>query len=135
MSKPLKILLFEDDPTISLLLQVTLEQRGHSVQMFDNPTVCPVFEGHDKGCPKEKPCADIVITDNMMPNISGIDFLVMQRERGCKAQDVNKAIITGATLSKEALAKIESLGCKLFKKPFRISEFMAWIAQCEKRME
>ena len=135
MAKPLKILVFEDDPALTKLLSVTLEQKGHHVEIYNNPTVCPVYVDHEKGCPKNEPCADVIITDLMMPHMNGVDFLMLQRQRGCKALDANKAIITGASISNEMIECIDVLGCKLFMKPFRLYDFIAWIDECAERLD
>ena len=134
MTRPLKIIVFEDDSALTKLLTVTLEQKGHTVEVFNNPTVCPVYRDHESECPEDKPCADVIVSDLMMPQMSGSEFLLLQRKRGCKALDSNKAIITGAAISDEMQMTIEALGCKLFHKPFRISDFMDWIEECGERL-
>lgn len=135
MKKALRIIIFEDDPSLTKLLFLTLTKEGHSVQTFNDPTACPVYKDHGKECPKDKACADVIITDLMMPNMTGIDFLLLQRERGCKAQDHNKALISGAALTEETKRTINELGCKFFKKPFKISELIAWVDECAKRVQ
>ena len=135
MKKQLKILLLEDDPTLTKLLQVTLEKKGHHVMLFANPTVCPVFTEHAEKCTTGKPCADVIITDQMMPYMTGLEFYQLQRERGCKAHDNNKALITGANITPEILKLIEDLGCKYFKKPFKVSDLVAWVDECSERVE
>jgi len=134
LKKHLKIIVFEDDPTLTKLLTVTLQQKGHIVEVYNNPTMCPVFQDHENNCPMGKPCADVIITDQMMPKMTGIDFLILQRKRGCQALDANKAIITGAAINDDTLQEIEGLGCKLFRKPFRISELCDWVEECAERL-
>ena len=132
--KQLRIIVLENDPTLAGLLQLSLENKGHTVKVFDNPEACPIFKKHEQKCPKDDPCADVIITDLMMPNISGIDFLTIQRRRGCKAPDANKAIISGAAISEEQQKAIDELGCKFFKKPFRLIELVQWVDECAKRV-
>ena len=130
-----RIIIFEDDPSLTKLLFLTLTKEGHSVQTFNDPTACPVYKDHEKECPKDKACADVIITDLMIPNMTGIDFLLLQRERGRKAQDHNKALISVAALTEETRRSSNELGCKFFKKPFKISELIDWVDECAKRVQ
>ena len=132
--KQLRIIVLENDPTLARLLQLSLENKGHLVDIFNNPEACPIFKTHEKECPQDDPCADVIITDLMMPNISGIDFLSTQRLRGCKAPDANKAIISGAAITEEQQNAIDELGCKFFKKPFRLIELVQWVDECAERV-
>ncbi len=134
-TKKLRIIIIDDDPAISLLLKTALKKQGHHVLTFPDPTACPcpVLKKEICFCPQEFPCADIVISDIVMPNMSGIDFFKRQREGGCKAPDVNKALIS-ATANKEHFDAIEELGCNFFKKPFKLVEIVKWIDECAKRI-
>lgn len=130
----MKIIIFEDDESLANLLEQMLTLKGHTVHCFPDPTVCPIFKDHEKKCPKDKPCADVVISDYMMPNMTGISFFKLQRERGCKALDSNKAIVTGSVIDADMKEEIKELGCHYFKKPFRVAEILDWVDECEKRL-
>jgi len=130
----LQIIIFEDDESLAKLLEQILVLKGHSVQCFPDPTVCPIYKDHEKKCPKNTPCADIVISDYMMPKMNGIAFFELQRKRGCKALDANKAIITGSVIDSDMKEAIDELGCHYFKKPFRVAEVLVWVEECEKRL-
>lgn len=130
----IRIIVFEDDPALGTLLKQVLIHKGYDVRIFSNPTACVVFSDHGTQCSQHSPCADIILTDHMMPNMTGIDFLKFQRMRGCKALDANKAVITGSVINKELMDTIDSLGCKIFKKPFKIAEILKWIDECAGRI-
>ena len=134
-TKKLRIIIIDDDPAINLLLKTTLTLRGHHVLTFLDPTACPclVLKKEICFCPQEFPCADIVISDIVMSDISGIDFFKRQREVGCKTPDVNKALISG-TAYEEHSDVVEELGCNFFKKPFKVVEIVKWIEECAKRV-
>jgi len=129
----LRIFVFDDDPAITRLLQIMLSYKGHQVLTFPDPTACPVYNKTDCSCPQEFPCADVIITDIMMPNQSGIDMLRMQNERGCKAIAANKALMS-ASIDRELEATARELGCYFLKKPFRINELNKWLDECSGRI-
>jgi len=132
--KQLRIIVFEDDPGLVTLFKRVLEHKGHDVHVFPDPTYCPAVHPDAGQCKVESRCADIVITDHVMPNLSGADLLLLQRMRGCKAMDENKAIITGTLINEDLMAAVLDLGCKLFKKPFKIAELLEWVEECGNRL-
>jgi CheY-like chemotaxis protein len=133
-ARKLKIIVCEDDPDLGALLSQVLRQKGHEVHTFTDPTFCPAYRDLKSECPHTRPCADVIITDHNMPNITGIEYLSLQQTHGCKLQVENKAIITGAVLDQAAKNTIDSLGCKLFKKPFKLAEILQWIDECSARI-
>lgn len=134
MKKKLQILVFEDDPALVTLLGHALQSTGHDVHFFSEPMDCPIYHDHKAQCPQDRPCADIIISDHMMPNMTGIDFLKLQKMSGCKIPDENKALITGTAMNPELKVSIEELGCHYIKKPFRIVELIKWIDECAQRV-
>lgn len=111
------------------MLNIALSAMGHEVFTYENPTICEVYSKSDSQCPQEFPCADIVITDNMMPKMSGVDYLSLMTERGCKIKRTHKALIS-AGLTDEQIKYVESLGCRYFRKPFKLSEITEWVKEC-----
>lgn len=134
-TKKLRIIIIEDDPAITLLLKTVLTKHGHHVVTFPDPTAypCSALKKSICFCPQEFPCADIVISDILMPNMSGIDFFKRQRAGGCKVPDENKAFIS-ATENEEHFDAIEKMRCKYFKKPFKSVEIIKWVETCSRRI-
>lgn len=132
MSRQLKILLFEDDPALTTLLMTVLSGKGHHVLAFSDPTACSVFNLPDCDCPKDSPCADVVISDITMPNMTGIEFFKLQQKRNCKALAANKALMSAANQdNRDAVA---DLGCQFFGKPFKLTEIVDWVDECARRI-
>jgi CheY-like chemotaxis protein len=94
---------------------------------------CPVYFGSGCKCEDEQVCTDVLITDNKMPNMTGIEFLELQDKQGCKLDHRSKAIMSG-NFSDEDIQKITKLGCKIFYKPFNLNEILEWIKECETRI-
>jgi hypothetical protein len=64
-----------------------------------------------------------------MPFVKGIEFLENQLSKGCKVQ--NLALMSG-DLTPDDQQRAESLGIKLFKKPFGLKEIDQWVNYAEK---
>ena len=78
------ILLIDDDADLRSFLQGELEGQGHAVQCLERAEQGPGVLG---GAP-----FDLVLLDNKMPGMSGIEFLEALQER---ALDVPVILMTG----------------------------------------
>jgi hypothetical protein len=58
----------------------------------------------------------------------------MQHHRGCKLTNKNKALMTGDEASRVS-EQADVLGCQFFPKPVPISTIIAWVKECEKRVD
>jgi len=132
----LRILVFDPDVSLQELLCLYLGNLGYDVQSYSDPRLCPLFANLDDEqccCPQQSPCADVVFMDMRMPQISAFDFLQLQRRRGCKALDANKAVMSTSVTKpvKEAMA---AFGCNHILKPFRLAEVKCWVEECSTRI-
>jgi DNA-binding response OmpR family regulator len=132
LRKP-RILLFDDEPLILNTLKDYLSAQDYEVMCFEDPTDCPVYEKHEN-CKKEAPCADVLITDFKMNKMNGIEWIQLQKERGCQLDMKNKAVISGKT-DEEQEEIIKKMGCAFFLKPFKFSVLSAWIQECVERVD
>ena len=132
-TRPIKVIIFEDDCDMARLLETVISSLGFEVSTYSDPLLCPVYREPKCTCPMDSPCADIVITDYRMPNMTGTELLQLQDARGCKTKLENKAIVSASvsTLEKDNLA---SLGCHYISKPFRIAEVKQWVEECAARI-
>lgn len=132
----LKILVLDQDAGLQKLLKTYLTVQGHEVQTFRDPAACPLYRqllDERCCCPQERPCADVIIADIGMPHINALDFLRLQRRRGCKAPDANKAVMS-ASMPRALVMAIKELGCHHIKKPFHLSEIGRWVEECAARI-
>jgi len=123
LSKPLKVVLIDDEPAILAVLGKALRLKGYEVQTYGSATEClDAYEGNSN-CQKH---SDVILTDIDMPHMNGIEFLNLLHKRNCSCKHI--ALMTGRGMDDTLLHKIEKKGVKLFLKPFSIPEFMGWVS-------
>jgi CheY-like chemotaxis protein len=133
MRKP-RAIVCDDDDVVLVVFRHILEAAGYEVLTSDTPVACAFYREHGDGCPQHNRCTDILVTDNAMPGMTGLELLEMQHRGGCKLTSKNKALITGSedTALKERAAV---LGSRLLPKPVPVATFLAWLQECERRFD
>lgn len=132
-SKKLRVIVIDDDSSISHFFKMLLSGLGCHVLTFPDPTVWLTSRCHCSECVQESPCFDIVLSDVMMPKMDGIDFLRLLKNKNCKAQSSNMALMSASENSRQKSA-VKELGCHFFKKPFRLTEITDWLQECAERL-
>ncbi|NIS68503.1 MAG: hypothetical protein GTO12_05980 [Proteobacteria bacterium] len=130
----LRAFVFEDYEALRRTISSILESRGYEVFSYSEPLVCPAYLDRECPCPQNHACGDVFITDNIMPNKTGLEFIENQIHHGCRAIEKNKAVMSGKWTDAE-LEQAKRLGCKTFQKPFKTNEFLSWLDECEKRID
>lgn len=131
MERP-KAVVLDDEYAIRTLICDILKERGYEVHVSSEPFFSPIFLESKCSCPVEIPCANVIITDINMPDMTGLEFIEHQKINGCKVQNI--AVMSGRW-TEEELQHAKSLGCRTFKKPFRIDELKTWLDSCEKTLD
>lgn len=127
-----RAIVLDDDNAIKNLISEILKNRGYEVYASSNPFLSPVYLDSKCTCPIKHTCTTIIITDNNMPNMTGLEFIEHQKKMGCKVQ--NTAVISGKWTNEE-IERAKSLGCRVFNKPFKIEKIKKWLADCEKDLD
>ena len=122
-SRPLRILLAEDNPVNQLIAMRTLHQRGHEVTV--------VSTGVDAIKTWESESFDLILIDNQMPEMGGVEAVERIRRREAALNRKRTAIIA---LTASAMAgdreRFLSAGMDAYlAKPFRVEELDAAINQ------
>ena len=87
---------------------------------------CTMMKSGLSSCPMTEPCYDFILSDNRMPDMTGLEFFSHQMRCGCKVPPQRKALISGDLSTKEkAMAK--KLGYTIFQKPCPLSILDQWI--------
>jgi len=129
----MRILVFEDEFSVRKPLCSYLRLRGHEVLDFPSPVTCELVVSKKCTCPRDQACADLVITDMKMPEMSGLDLVRVLAEKGCKAPTKNKIVIS-SSLSPDQEEEFRLLGCHYLHKPFDLEDLSELLQACEKNI-
>jgi len=112
MNDKKKIVLAEDNSTLSLLLKFKLEKEGYEVLVAeDGKKAIELIEEHNP---------NLILTDIMMPFVSGLEVISHVRN---KLKLETKIIVFSAAGQEEMVLKAFSLGASDFMaKPFSPNE-------------
>ncbi len=122
-----KALVLDDDQINRTILKAVLEHVDYEVVDFSNPS--EALELWEDGNRKERPGSfDLIVTDNQMPGMSGLEFLSRIRQKNCLLPDDRKAVISG-TWSNSELERAQDLGCCVLHKPVCVDTIHAWVRQ------
>ncbi len=122
---PKTVLLFEDNDSYREVMTDILQEMDLQVVAYADPTA---FLSNKADCCSagNKPCADLLVTDNQMPGMTGLEFLEHVRARGCKLSNACKAIFSGQWAEQDHLQAI-NLGYKVFHKPTSLDDIVNWL--------
>jgi CheY-like chemotaxis protein len=133
MRKP-RAIICDDDIQILDIFKRTLDRMGYEVLTSETAITCAFYREHANSCPQHDRCADVLITDYEMPDMTGIDLLEMQHRGGCKLISKSKALMS--TNDDPRLKKrVEALGCHFFLKPLFTTTLRAWLKECQTRFD
>ena len=127
MATPIKAFVFDDDENIRSMLVDLLKQRGYEVQAFARADVCRTCP-----CPRGQMCADIIIANVSLPNLSGIQFVQHQKMVGCRNENI---LLISAAWTEEKIRQARALGCYVLHKPFIFDDLMPWLNEGEQRID
>lgn len=132
--RKLRVNIFDDDVSNLKMLKIYMSRRDYEILTFDRPVVCPICSATSDKCNTLNPCADIIITDNQMPEMTGLEMLLHQAQKGCKIDIKNKMLMSSDLDNKEQKL-LEELNCTFFSKPFKLNDLLGWLDDCEKRID
>lgn len=113
MSQQKKILLVEDNDSISKLVKYKLEKDGYTVELREN--------GLDGLKAIQESTYDLIILDVMMPGMSG--FEILQQVRETDSLKTAKVMMLTSKSREEDLARGFNLGVSEYMgKPFKVAE-------------
>jgi len=122
-SKPLRILLVDDDPLVLQSLQLTLKQDQHLITMADGGQA-----GIDEFCAAQQRGVpfDVVITDLGMPNVDGRTVAAAIKSR---APTTPVILLTGWGHRLRAEGELPQYVERVLSKPPQLHELRATLAQ------
>ncbi len=120
----MKVLILEDDVQVLSLLKLAFQRRGCEVVAYTQPESCPL-NAPMCPCSMHPACPDMILSDLDMPVTTGLEFMDRLTEKKCRCK--NFALMTGKSLDREEIQRIEQSGTIFFFKPFELAQVYAWI--------
>jgi CheY-like chemotaxis protein len=115
----------DDNQLIRNLLKNFLESLGYETKIYESPLHMPCVKDHSEDhCQFEDGPPDVMITDIKMPGMSGSEFLLNSRSRGCQ---VKKVAVMSGYWTDEDYKIANQFNCKTLKKPFSLQEISDWV--------
>ncbi len=126
----LNVLIVDDEECIRTSLSIHLTQMGHKVETAEHPLECICVQSGS--CQPDGPFADVIIVDQCMPPMTGLEFIASRVERGCNGETQHLAIMS-ANLDNDEIVQATELGCRVFIKPFSLDEIDKWLAEIHQK--
>lgn len=130
MSDRIKAVVIDDVDLIRNLLAEVLMQRGYEVVSFAAPQEFSSCLRESCQCHQDERQVDLLLTDNQMTPVSGLEMIEQQLLNDCKLLAKNRAVISGSWTLEER-AKAKRLGCQTFDKPCSLETIQSWLDSCE----
>lgn len=122
--RPLHVLLAEDNPGDTLLVNEALQQHGfeYVLHVIEDAEKAPLFLERVGKSP-ETPCPDVMLIDLNLPKASGYEVVQMFKEH----PECSKAlliIMTSSDAPKDRQMAVQLGAAHYFRKPSDLDEFM-----------
>jgi DNA-binding NtrC family response regulator len=124
MSKPLKVLLLDDEPMVGRRLKPALEKTGYEVTVFQDPRLALQRIDEEE--------FDIVVTDVRMDEIDGLQVLSHVQAKSTRTKVI---IITGFALMALAREAMEKGAFDFIAKPFTPDDLREVIAKAASTLD
>jgi CheY-like chemotaxis protein len=125
----IRILMFEDETAILRPICTFLRAQGYEVLGFNTPKACPLLSDSKHECPHDQACADILITDMNMPEMTGYELIRTLARKGCGIP-LRNIIVISSTMPSGQREEIASLGSHFLPKPFQLGALLRVIRDC-----
>jgi two-component system alkaline phosphatase synthesis response regulator PhoP len=118
-----RLLVIEDEPTLSRLLSYNLKTEGYDVT---------VEEDGQAGCDTAiKEQFDLILLDLMLPSMNGFEVMSKVRQEGVKTPII---ILTAKTAEEEVVQGLKSGADDYITKPFGVAELLARVSAVLRRV-
>lgn len=118
MAEKKRILVADDSQTITTLLRSALEGAGYEVS-----SAVDGMDAYEKGRTED---LDLVILDQLMPGLLGLEIIDRWRAEGI---DVPVIMLSGVDDDRTVVESLDKGAVDFVRKPFRLPELMARVRQ------
>src|SRR5512147_1062459 len=113
-TKPVRVLVVDDEPTLLRALEALLRRKGHEVTALDSPITATQRLAQED--------FDVALLDVKMPDLSGLELLTAVKHR---RPEVEVIMMTGHATVETALAAVKAGAYDYLTKPFDDVELVA----------
>jgi DNA-binding response OmpR family regulator len=113
-----RVLVADDSDTVTTVLVTALELEGYEVETAMNG-----LEAYEKGLTGDY---DLVIMDQLMPGLLGLEVIDRWREDG---RQISTIMLSGVDDDRTVVGSFESGAIDFIRKPFRLPELLARVRQ------
>jgi len=121
-------IVFDDNVTLQIVFAKIFKSKNIQVKTYPNPCFYFCMQLGADTCPVTTACADFLLTDQIMPDMTGLEFLRRIKQMQCKIPDSRKAIIS-ANWTEETFEEAKQLTSYVFNKLDAKKEVSLWIQQ------
>jgi DNA-binding response OmpR family regulator len=118
MSELKRVLVADDSETVTTVLVTALELEGYEVETARNGV-----EAYEMGVSGRY---DLVILDQLMPGMLGLEIIDRWQEEGHQIQTI---MLSGVDDERTVVNSLESGAVDFIRKPFRLPELLARVRQ------
>ncbi|MBO2942505.1 response regulator transcription factor [Paenibacillus sp. F411] len=118
-----RLLVIEDEPTLSRLLSYNLTQEGFLVTVEEHGT-----EGYERA---SRETFDLILLDVMLPGMNGFSILEKLRQQGITTPII---ILTAKNAEEEVVQGLKMGADDYITKPFGVSELLARVSAVLRRV-
>lgn len=123
----MRALVVDDDVFCLKVTSEFFKYKGFEVTALLRPS-CPTMEMKAKQCVQNSAPFDVIVSDNRMPGMTGLEFFEFIEEKGCQLPLAHKALLTG-DLTVEEHRRAKEKGYRVFEKPCSLSSLDKWLAE------
>lgn len=123
-----RAIVFDDSDLFRTLFARIFLSKNIQVKSYLNPYLYFCMQSGGDTCPVSTACADFLLTDQKMPDMTGLEFLRSIKQMQCKIPDSRKAIIS-ANWTEETFEEANQFTSYVFNKLDAKKEVSLWIQQ------
>jgi CheY-like chemotaxis protein len=123
-----RAVVFDDSDLFRTLFARIFLSKNIQVKSYPNPCHYFCIKSEVDTCPVPTACADFLLTDQKMPDMSGLEFLKRVKRMQCKIPDSRKAIIS-ANWTEESFKEAKQYSSHVFNKFDSKEKISLWIEQ------
>ena len=121
-----RAIIFDDNELFRFVIARILKSKDFKVKSYPSPCLYFCIQSGVDTCPVTTACTDFLLTDQMMPDMTGLEFLRRTKRMQCKIPDSRKAIIS-VDWTEETFGEAKQFTSYVFNKFDAKEKISLWI--------